>query len=253
MWQGTRAKDWLLLGVCLMATVGSVAGRAYRSEDDGLLAVGAFFGACTVVAIKILVDRRRAHQTRLRAPGASAMPGQVPIVPNRRRVVGVALGIAALGAFMAVTGASVGRAFVIMSVLLATLGLALLVASALGRGAPTLTFTPLGLRVENRVLTFLVPWDEVYIRLYVLREQDFIALTLKRPEETARNADVRRGDAARERAKLDLRFRRTRKWAGDDFHIAPAAYDVDMETMLRALQRYATDPAARAELAHRVS
>lgn len=241
---GPGARDWLLLAISLvfvaMGAVLVVAGRG---------AVGAtcvlFFGACAAVAAAEIVRKRRAaRQDADPSLVARFEPGQ-PLRADRRGL-GVRLGgLAVFGALLAIVGRALGDGFVILCGLLALLGAGGLVALALGyTGGSTLRFTAEALEVAQRGASYSVPWDSIVaVDLAAINDQPLVRITVASVDELL--ARVEPPAAARTVARA---IGWNRGLCGADLTVVPRAFGVDEVVLLRALERYIGDPAARAEL-----
>lgn len=248
-WRGTTIRDWLLLAVSVAFVVVSLVLLVAGGHGTAPLATFAFFGMCSVVAIHSVRAKLRMHTLRNDRSATLFVTGGAPLVASRARAIGLSLGIAALGAFLTITGESIGAEFVVVSVLMAGLGAAMLVAFALGMGQrPTLTFTPEGLRFDGDTITYLAPWDAIDVRLLTVQDQPFVGLWLRDPARVVSTAQVRVADTVTERAKLSQRIEKSLRWNGLHLTLSAPAYGVETLPLMRAMQRYIDQPEARAEL-----
>lgn len=247
-WRGTTFRDWLLFAFGLAGLAISLAMLMSEDEGSARLAFFAIFGMCAVASGHSILAKLRVHRVALDPSLRLPVTGGVPLVGDRARAVRMALGTIGVGVFLAISGEPMGQGFVVVSLLIAGLGLAALVTLPLGwRRLPSLTFTPEGLRVENPSITYVARWDAMTVRLLMVQERPSIRVWLHHPARTVSDAQVSLGVPAMERAKLATRFERSLRWSGFHQTFSGTVYRVETLLLLRALQGYVDHPAARAE------
>lgn len=243
-------QGWLVL-LCSLGFVGVslwlvILGRG----GTGPIAAMIFFGACAAVGAWMISSRRRILRQGEDRSLEVSVTGGVPIPVDRRRMVATSAGLVVFGLALAATGGPIGDEFVSACLVIAGFGALIGVLLVFGwRRGFALVFTPAGLRCETPKLAYLVAWDRVEaISLQSMNNTPVIILCVDEPAALASAAEVRRGDPGRVRAKLARSLEKSRRWFGGDLMISPSAYGLDPVFLLRALERYAGDPAARASL-----
>jgi hypothetical protein len=242
---GPGARDWLLLaGSLAFVAMGVLLVAVGRGGAVGVACV-LFFGACAAIAAAEIVRKRRAaRQDEDPSLVVRFEPGQT-LRADARRIGVVSGGLAGFGALLAILGRDLGAGFVIACGLLALLGAGGLLALALGyTGRSGLRFTADALWVEQRGARYPVLWDSIVaVDLTAVNDQPIVRITVASVEELL--ARVEPTEAARTVARA---IGWNRGLCGADLTFAPRAFGVDEVVLLRAVERYAGDPAARAEL-----
>lgn len=245
---GPGLRDWGLLGISLAFV--AMGAMIVGSGRDG--AIGAvcllFFGACAAVAAAEIVRKLRAAR-QLGDPSLEVRfePGQQLRADARR--IGVACGgLAVFGALLAVLGRELGGWFVGACGLLGLLGVGGLVALALGyTGRASLRFTADALWVGSGRAEYPVLWDSIVaVELGAIHEQPVLRIVVADVE-----ALLGRVEPPSEVRRVARAIGWNRGLCGADVAIMPRVYGIDEVVLLRAVGRYAGEPAARAELDER--
>lgn len=242
---GPRLRHWLLLASALaFVAMGLVILASGRDAALGALCV-LFFGACGAVAAAEIVRRgRAARQADDPELALDFAAGQV-LRADARRIAATSAGLAVFGALLAALGQELGTVFVALCGLMALLGVGVLVALALGyTGRASLRFTAEALWVGDGAASYPVPWDSIVaVDLGEIHEQPVLRIAVADVE--ALLAGVRPRAAVRRVARA---IGWNRGLYGADVAVMPRAFAVDEVLLLRAVERYARDPAARVEL-----
>jgi len=243
-------QGWLVLLISLGFVGVSLWLVIIGRGGTGPIATMTFFGACAAVAVWMISSRRRILRQGADPSLEVSVRGGVPIPVDRRRMVAISAGLIIFGLVLAATGGPIGDDFVTVSLLIAGFGGLVGVLLAFGwRRGIALVFTPAGLRFQTPALAYLAAWGSIEeVSLRSMNSTPVIFLRISDPAALADAAEVRRGDPVRARAKLARRLEQSRGWFGGDLMIAPSNYGLDAIVLLRALERYADDPTARAEL-----
>lgn len=244
---GPRPSDWALLVVSLVfVAMGLVLLFAGVDLRLALLCI-LFFGACAAVAVDTLARKRRAAR-QLGDPGLEVrMAGGRAIRADARRPAWIAAGLVGFGGLGAAIGGGLGGGFVALCGLMGLLGLGVLAAIGLGlTWRSSLCFTPEALWVSTGRLRYPVPWDSIVtVDLAEAYEQPVVRIVVA--DVDALTAAVRPPAAA---VRLAKAIGWNRGLYGADLVVMPRAYGLDEVVLLRAVARYAGEPAARAELVH---
>lgn len=242
---GPKARDWLLLaGSLAFVATGALLVAVGRGGAVGVVCV-LFFGSCAAIAAAEIVRKRRAaRQDEDPSLVVRFEPGRTLRADARGLVVRLGA-LAGGGALLAILGRELGTGFVIGCGLLALLGAGGLVALALGyTGRLALRFTADALWVEHRGVRYPVSWDSIVaVDLAAIHDQPIVRITVA--DVDALLARVEPPGAARTVARA---IGWNRGLCGGDLTFVPRAFGVDEVVLLRAVERYAGDPAARAEL-----
>lgn len=242
---GPGARDWLLLAISLaFVAMGAVLVVAGRGGAVGAICV-LFFGACAAIGAAEIVRKRRAARQDADPSLVARFEPELPLRADRRGLAVRLGGLAVFGALLAILGRELGGGFVILSGLLALLGAGGLVALALGyTGGSALRFTAEALEVEQRGASYSVPWDSIVaIDLASIHDQPLVRISVASVEELLAGVEPPAGARTVARA-----IGWNRGLCGADLTFMPRAFGVDEVVLLRALERYVGDPAARAEL-----
>lgn len=253
MIQGPTVKDWLLLIVSLLFVAGGVP--IMLADPDSFrtaVACMAFFSACSLIAIWIIVRKLR-FAAQLREPGSASIHGCVAIpVDRRKRWIG-AIGLTVLGSIMAWGGAELGQVFTWLSMFMAGVGLVMAIGLALGLiGHEYLVFEPAGIRMGNRHYSYLIAWDHVAVaEIGDHHDNPVLRIQVRDTRSILASLRVERGSPSASRPHLERALARSRTWFGCPVALFPEHYGLDSARLLRAVARYIAEPAARAELARR--
>lgn len=247
---GPGLRDWALLAVSLafvaMAVVLLLAGREPRTALICLL----FFGACAAVGGDSIARKRRAAR-QLGDPGLAVhIEAGQEIRADARRPAWVSAGLVGFGALGVTIGGGLGVGFVVCCALMGLLGLGALAAMGLGyTWRSSLRFEAEALWVSTGRLSYPVPWDSIVaVDLAELHEQPVVRITVA--DADALLAAVLPAAAAGRLARM---IGWSRGLYGADVVVMPRAYGIDEAVLLRAIARYAGEPAARAELVERAA
>lgn len=216
---------------------------AVRGKGRPAFAVTLFFGCCA--AVQAATIARRLRQRRDTAISVRVVGG-VAIRPSRGRLAAWGVLTLSAGVGLAILGESFPFPFRAASWAIAASG-ALVLAGVAARRLPVgfLQFDPAGLSLGRRHWTITLPWDQVErvaagevndnaAALLWVRDLAAVAVT---PPEKQRQAV---------RAMLS-----SVEWTGAPVVVLTGAYGLSLPHLVAALERYASEPAARAELAPR--
>lgn len=245
-----KIRDWLLLiGSLALTLLGAWVLLTGKGAGPGTAAL-LFFGACTGVAIKLIRDKLRAGDPeaarvlleRLRA-GESLAP------PRKHRFIAAGV-IIALGLALLVTGSALGPEFMAASAALVIGGTGLLLALVLGwQAGSAFRFTRDGVRMATAASSYVVPWTAFErVQLGEMSGNPVVRLHIADLAAVVATLEVRRGDLAAQRAKLERSFAWSLRLGGCHLMFIPAGFGVDPVALFQAFVRYLDDPAARAEL-----
>jgi len=241
---------WLLVGLFSVAAAAAcllIMVMREKSEAWNGLAGSLFFGACAAVALWRIIELRRLKKHLQTCPTVSVRGG-VAISNRSPLLYGPVAGAAGIGLalFLLTDGSLMFKGVALAMGLLGCAGLLLLL---LGVGRQTLRFLPEGLervKSHNRVL---VAWDNIS-ELSLLTVHDNTAIGLRfvtlEPALASVTGTAQPRDGGRRR--LAREFAVNQAWYGCQLVIFPAQFGLDAAYLLQALERYARDPQARADL-----
>jgi len=234
-------KDYLLVAIsAVFVVIGCIL--LPRDPDAAIVAL-AMFGPCLVFFSYTILRR---HRRRHAGPMAAQVVGGTPIRPLRGRALMLGAGLLALGVVLATHGAGAGPVFVWLSWFIAGVGAVFSVLVLLGvLPAGYLQFDPDALVVGTTREQARVPWSAIS----AMAEAEYH----HNPAVFIWVADV---DAVMvqpetRRVRVLKRIASSQAWMGADFVILCSQYGVEASVVLAALQRYASEPAARDELTPR--
>ena len=215
-----------------------------RSPGLGVASLGIFGLPFVLFGWRLANRARRREETAFVPRGGARIPAKKSIR------YAAALGMTIAGAASLWGGRTDGRwQFVAIGVTLLALGVGLLGALVVGyAGNQYLVFEPEGLRVGNRSWSYLVAWDNV-ARIAVGSHQGNPALLLFVRDANALIASASGGEPERARARAAKIVASHRTWTGCDVFQMTDHYGVSPAVMARLVEKYASDPPARAELA----
>lgn len=236
---GPSAKDYALLVVSLVfVAMGLVI---LPSKFDVGIIVTVFFGACGAIGAATILRKERQNQA---GPLVAKVAGGVPIRPSRIRLMIMSLGVLFLGAILVGFAKSLNLVIWYIGWFMAAVGGGLLLGTVVGIvPAGFLRFDPEGLTFFFRGWGYTVSWDnieEVAAGEYQNNPCAFIWLVepggaVPRPEGC--------------RPKMLHQFDFCMRHMGAHVFVMTSAYGIDLPVFMAALERYRSDPAARAELA----
>lgn len=247
---GPQLRDWALLVISLVfVAAGLVIVAARPQEAIGWTSV-LFFGGCAAVAVWSLRAKLRAAQQAEDPTLLARFDAGAELRPDLRRLRAISGGLALFGGVVALVGRGLGPGFVLASLGLGLLGAGALAASLLGlTGRASLRCAPEGLWIGARAYRYRVAWDNVRgLDLGEVHSQPLLRIWVRDFEALLASCSP-----ATERARLARALGWSRGLVGCDVSLAPRAFGVDEVVLLRALERYVADPAARAELVPRGS
>lgn len=243
---GPTVRDWALLAVSLAFVAAGLLLLFVGREPRLALLCLLFFGACAVVFVGVIARKRRAARQAADPRLVPEIPGGRTIRADRGRIVRSGVGLVGAAIVGAALGSELGTAFVVLCGLLGLLGLGGLAAVGLGyTGRTWLRLEPAALWVSDGRCAHPIAWDNICT-------VDLIE-TDAQPIVRIRVADAQALVAAAEPRRAAGRVARSIGWCRGlydaDVVLLPRALGLDEQALLRAVARYAGDPAARAGLA----
>lgn len=201
----------------------------------------AFFGACFVVFAANVLRKRRFAAMRLREV---EIAGETPIRPSRAYVAVLGGGLFFVGVVLLVFEWPAAPLVVRLSILaIAAAGAALLALLAAGRlPAGYLQFDPAGLTVGQRGFTMHLPWDQIgTVTAGEMHHNPVLLLSMASVEAVV-------VEPAAERPRALRQIARSAQWTGAHVVVMTAQYRIDLPLLVALVERYVSDPAARARL-----
>lgn len=242
---GPSITDWLLVvGNALFTATGLVMGVTGKPTG---FAVAAFFGGCCAVAIWMIVRKIR---TRKHANADTVeVVGFKPLRAPRTTGFVIASGMVVVGGIGVLMGVEIGTVYVVLSGLIGVLGVTLLAGLASGIvPRPFLQFEPGGLRMGRGRYTYFVSWENI-AKVGVGNSGGHDVLLIETFDVDKVYASI---SAARSIDFAEKNLRKVtasnRNWYGSDIAIMPLQFGTDLGLLLRAIERYLSDPSARRTL-----
>lgn len=235
-------KDWSMVAIGIVFVVGGIILLPYK-RDVGIVTLS-FFGPCLVVAVLNVLRMFRFR--RVRALKVEIVGG-VPIRPSRAQLLGIALTLMLMGAVLIVFGRSYGLIFWTIAWIIALVGGALLIGVLSGR-IPNdyLQFDPDGITFGRARYKYMVPWDNIaQLSGGTMHDNPALFIWLHDHEHVS----VQPSEA---RPQLLKALATGTSWARAPIVLLPSRYNIDLPLLLRALERYLSDPVSRSELARRM-
>jgi hypothetical protein len=198
-----------------------------------------FFGLCAAVFVWSGVQQRRTAAALADTESIARLPGRVESSRGLRWVV--ALGLVASG--VALPLGVEGQGALALGALIGAVGAAATVATAAGWNRRVLVAQPDGLWIEERRYRFRVPWDGLAVSVFELNGNPVVGLQPARLDAVLASVDP---PSARDAVARALGS--TLAWTQVPILLTPFRYGLSAGHLAKALARYASDPAARAEL-----
>lgn len=232
-------KDWALLAIGVGFTLAGFVILPHN-RDVGVVTI-AFFGLCA--ATFAIVIARKLRYRRMSFLNIE-IAGGVPIRPSRGLALTLGVVLASLGAILIVFGQSYGVIFWSLAWFIAAVGAALTLAVAAGRfPIGYIQFDPPGLTVAHRNWSYTVPWDCIS-GVAAGAYHDNPALFIWLQNVSAITAHPPGSMDAVLKALIH-----SESWTGAPIVILTSRYLIPLPLLAGAVERYVTDPAARAGLA----
>ena len=239
---GSGLFDWLVFAIAFIFTLVGFA-IFLTTGDITLVATSVFFGACSVAAGQSLWQNFRS--SRLAGELTVDVIGGVPIVSQQSKqqtIYGVVLLL--MGAIMVLTGTSLGWVFVGLSVFIGITGALLLIARVAGwLPTPSLEFHPDGLRFNSGKFTVRLAWDNL--------QSAVLSDIARNPVVLIRVRDMNPALAGMAASSLKAVIKEVinnQRYFNCEFVLFPKHYNIEAPVFCGALQRYMSDPVARAAL-----
>jgi hypothetical protein len=237
------AKHWTLLAISVVFVAAGLLILPYE-RDVGIVTL-AFFGPCLIVTVDTML--RKFWFRRFDALKAEIVGG-VPIRASRAQAMGIALVLLLMGVIILLFGRLDSLIVWTLALLTTLLGSGLMIAALSGL-IPNdyLKFDPTGITFGRARYSYMVPWDNI-ARLSIgkMRTNPVLFIYLH-------DYDGVTVDPHEKRARVLKSFAWETGWAGMPIMLRPSRYGIDLPMLLRALERYLTEPATRSELAHQLT
>lgn len=243
-------RDWLLLVIGSTFTLTGVGLVIAGKGGGAAIPATLFFGACTVVAIRLLRDKLGAGAPAAARELLTRLQAGEALVPLRGRKFVAAGTLLGLGLALLATGGAIGPQFMAVSGALAIGGAGLLTALLLGWQAGHATrFTREGLVMDTPTSRYLAPWTAIAaIDLAELNSSAVVRLRFVDPAAVVATLTARRGPVAVQRKRLERSFAWSMRFADCHLMFIPAGLDVDPVALFEALRRYLGEAGLRDEL-----
>lgn len=230
-------KDWLLALIGLFFILSGVF--IIQKDFNTGITVLVFFGACFAVSVQIIVRKLRLQRQSL---VAVTVTGGEPIRPSRKRIALISIGLLAMGSIMAVFQPDNNRILFGISLLIALTGVVLLVGLCSGLIARSyIQFDPKGLTFGYLRGKVTIPWSAItYASRGEIHNNQAVFLSV-----ATKNIRV---EPPSYQPKVHKQMASSQRWIGADFIILCSTYAIDAPVLLAAIERYMTQPEARAEL-----
>lgn len=201
----------------------------------------AFFGACSAVAARTILRKRRFARLRL---VSVEVVGGVPIRPSRSYLGIFALALLSLGTVLLVYWRGASVIVLVCMWVIAGAGALLLLGLVTGRlPVGFLQFDPAGLTIGRRRDAFTVPWDSIAaVRPGEFHDNPVLLLWLHEPSVVIVTPP-------RARQSVIASLISNKRWVDAHVMIMSSHYDIDLPFLVTAIERYMSDPSARNGLA----
>ena len=232
-------QDWALAVIGGVLTLGGLL-IIPRNFNTGIVTL-VFFGLCFTHAVSVILRKRRAlRQVAMTA----SVSGGVPVRQSRARMgllTGALLAVGITHVAFTSKAIQVGLGWLLVAV-----GAVMLLGLVSGLLCTSyIQFDPAALTFGDRHGKAVVPWGAIT----GLARADMH----NNPVVLARvDLDAVEVQPATHRPRLLKQIGRSRGSFGADFAIMSTVYGIDAPVLLAALQRYASEPAARRELERRL-
>ncbi|MFN0062972.1 MAG: hypothetical protein ACKVPX_10700 [Myxococcaceae bacterium] len=242
-----HAKDlsaWAWVAVSAAFTVFSL-GRLIVGSKPGPTAIFVVFSLVSLWMSVATYRARRRLETHLGRAQSVTLPGHVPLRVRRGRFYVMGVGAVAFTVLALAYGRLISPFF---PYLVAPIGFAgvLLLLGVLPRNTPTaFMLDENGITLFERRHQWDIRWGEVR-RVFpmLVQENTAVGIDFELPGVLNR-AHAVHPDFAR---SLRIRFEKVQRWNGADLVLMAFAFGFDAGLLVQALQRYAQNPEARAEL-----
>jgi hypothetical protein len=235
-----------VLGLLIaIAAVFTVAGVWALGRGEVGLGVGALgmFGTALVFFVGVAIGRARTRRALDGSGTVEVAPVRIP--QDRGRLAGLFLLTAVIGGTFLFAFHDRGALPLALGGIVAGGGVLGLGGVAVGRlGSGWIRFCPEGLEVGTPGLVYVVPWDDMLgAGLGELSHNPVVTLSLRSLDGLL--ASVRPPE---KRASLAGKLAQSVEFVGFPLVVQPRAYGLEPAWLLKAIDRYARDRAARAEL-----
>lgn len=234
-------KDWLLALIGLAFTLAGlfILTRDTRTGITTLVVFGPCFGLAAHRIVRKLRGQRQIVQS-------ASVAGGVPIRFSRTRYTLMGLGMLAGGIVLALFLPEKNLVMLGCAWFVATTGAVLLVGLATGLLAKaTIQFDPPGITFGFRQGKAIVPWSAIIgISRGEIHNNPTVFIGVNRAAVTA--------EPSAYLGTVHKKMASSQSWLGADFVIMTSTYGLDAVVLCAALERYASDPDARAELRARL-
>ena len=235
-------QDWMLLTISILfVAVGLIILPSNR--DVGVVTI-AVSGPCAALSIATILRKLRFRRT---APLRVELTGGVPIRPSRLVAATCGVAVATVGIILIVFGRSYGLMFWCLAWVIAFLGSSMLLGVALGLlPVGYIRFDPAGITFAQRRWAYTVPWGAIY-QLSAGEYHGNAALGI-----WLYDFDLVSVQPTASRDHVLCRLAQNQVWFGAPIVLFTSRYRMELPLLMEAMQRYMTDPAARAELSRRL-
>src|ERR1700730_12421571 len=235
-------RDWTLLGIAVAFVL---AGLFILPSDlnVGIVTI-AFFGLCATVFAATITRKLRFRRLR---PLLVEIVGGVPIRPSRHRALAVGPSAPVLGVVLVAFGRSYGVVFWSIGWFLAAAGCLTLLGLAVGwLPVGDIQIDPAGRPIARRGWGYTIPRDVVsQISGGEIHGNAALFIWLHEPGAVRAHPPERKAQAVKHLAA-------NTRWVGAPVLLLTSQYGMDLPLLMQAVERYVSDPAARAELARKL-
>jgi hypothetical protein len=234
--------DWLALAIGVMFVLAGLV--IFRFDRNSGIVTLTLFGLCAGVSVATIVRKLRFRRMR---PLRVELVGGVPIKPSRANVLIVSSSIAVLGVVILVFGRHYGLVFWSMGWLLAAIGFLLLLGLATGYlPVGHVQFDPGGITIASRKWAYMIPWDNIsQMRAGEYSGNPALFIWLHRDHAVEAQPPELNG-------KVMKLLAMNTGLIGAPVMLMTSRYGLDLPLLACAMERYVTDPSARAELSRRL-
>jgi hypothetical protein len=222
----------------------ALASRLIREDPDAAMSLMVLFGVCAVVSAATIRRKLRSrHESRV---NEAEIAGGVPIRPSRKAALVAGSAMFIIGSVLLYFGDPFPLLYTLSMIVLTSMG-AFILLGVVCRFLPFgyIQFDPPGLSIGERQWTLIIPWDQIaFVAPGGLDEKIMLFVGIFQIEAVQVRPEKYRKKALK-------RIHANMRWFGVPVTIMPGRYGLSLPLLIKAIERYITNPDSRSALKRR--